>query len=120
MVTYEAQLLCRISDIFKLLHALLQEAQVTNYCFLKLVNQAAETIFGSTKSEKFTLQLQHTLLGKKIHQRIHNNTYEPITKRLSPPNASVGDPDFSTIKKWIPDQNRFGNDRFGLLQEARI
>ena len=24
---------------------------------------------------------------------------------------------FQTIKEWIPDQNRFGNDRFGLLQE---
>ena len=27
---------------------------------------------------------------------------------------------FQSFKEWIPDQNRFGNDRFELLQEALL
>jgi len=30
---------------------------------------------------------------------------------LSSPNASIGDPAFRSDKIWIPDQNRFGNDK---------
>ena len=31
--------------------------------------------------------------------------------RMSSPNVFIGDPWFQIVKDWIPDQNRFGNDK---------
>ena len=33
-------------------------------------------------------------------------------KGLSSPNVFIGDPGFRSVRSWIPDQNRFGNDTF--------
>ena len=36
----------------------------------------------------------------------------------SSPNAFIGDPEFQSLKGWIPDQKRLGNDGRGALGVA--
>jgi hypothetical protein len=41
-------------------------------------------------------------------------------RRLSSPNAFIGDPRGETIASWIPDQIRFGNDSFGSWRKNDV